>query len=319
MEYKEREQTQRDNPYCSASPVTDGERVVVSFGSAGLYCYDFKGQEIWHREFGKMNHIFGNGSSPVLAGKACILNFGPDEKARLIAVDKTTGKDLWQVEPPKMEAGELSAGRGGGGRGPGGGGDTPGGGGRGPGGGGGNANNNNNSVGGRLAAQIVAQADKDSDKKVSAAEFNALPDAWYDKLDPEKTGKLQPGADFGGRVRRGASAGWRGRRRCYPGPSRNTAPAVFAASDADKDGSLTRDELKGTFTKWFTAWDTAKSGSLDQDAIAKGLDAAVPAQQGGGGGGAGGGGGRGQGVAARRWTRSFRRCHVVHAAADQVR
>ena len=39
--WQEQEQTQRDNPYCSATPVTDGERVIVSFGSAGLYAYDF--------------------------------------------------------------------------------------------------------------------------------------------------------------------------------------------------------------------------------------------------------------------------------------
>ena len=66
--YTDREQTQRDNPYCSATPVADGERVIASFGSAGLYCYDFAGKEVWHREFGKMSHMFGNGSSPVLAG-----------------------------------------------------------------------------------------------------------------------------------------------------------------------------------------------------------------------------------------------------------
>src|SRR6478672_2987056 len=33
--YADDEQTQRDNPYCSATPVTDGERVIVSYGSAG--------------------------------------------------------------------------------------------------------------------------------------------------------------------------------------------------------------------------------------------------------------------------------------------
>jgi len=177
VNYTDNEQTQRDNPYCSATPVTDGERVIVSFGSAGLYCYDFAGTEVWHRDFGKMNHIFGNGSSPMLAGNACVLNFGPDEKARLIAVDKTTGKTIWEVEPPKIDPAELAAMRGSGG------------GGRGQGGGGG-GNNNNGSIGARLAAQIVAQADKDTDKKLSAAEFNALPDAWYDKLDVGKTGKV---------------------------------------------------------------------------------------------------------------------------------
>jgi outer membrane protein assembly factor BamB len=44
--YAEREQTQRDNPYCAATPVTDGERVIASFGSAGVYCYDFAGKEL---------------------------------------------------------------------------------------------------------------------------------------------------------------------------------------------------------------------------------------------------------------------------------
>ena len=76
------------------------------------------------------------------------------------------------------------------------------------------------------------------------------------------------------------------------GPSRTTAPAVFTAADADKDGSLTRDELKAAFSKWFTAWDTTKTGTLDTAAIAKGLDAVLPQQQQQqqqGGGGQGGG------------------------------
>jgi outer membrane protein assembly factor BamB len=82
--YGENEPTQESNPYCSATPVTDGERVVASFGSAGFYCYDLEGKELWHRELGRMNHMFGNASSPVLYGELCILNFGPDPKARLI-------------------------------------------------------------------------------------------------------------------------------------------------------------------------------------------------------------------------------------------
>src|SRR5262245_9077940 len=40
VEYQAREVTHATNPYCSASPATDGERVVVSHGSAGLFCYD---------------------------------------------------------------------------------------------------------------------------------------------------------------------------------------------------------------------------------------------------------------------------------------
>lgn len=44
VSYTEPETTHATNPYCSASPATDGERVVVSFGSAGLYAYDFAGR-----------------------------------------------------------------------------------------------------------------------------------------------------------------------------------------------------------------------------------------------------------------------------------
>ena len=48
--------------YANASPATDGERVVVCFGSAGVYCYDFAGKELWKRtDLGKWEHKFGNG------------------------------------------------------------------------------------------------------------------------------------------------------------------------------------------------------------------------------------------------------------------
>src|SRR6476469_6529390 len=33
------------NTYCAGSPATDGKRVVVSYGSAGTYCYDLDGTE----------------------------------------------------------------------------------------------------------------------------------------------------------------------------------------------------------------------------------------------------------------------------------
>ena len=75
---KEKDPTHGTNPYCSASPVTDGERVIASFASEGLYCYDLQGKELWRRDdLGKQIHIWGNGSSPVIHGDLCYLNFGP--------------------------------------------------------------------------------------------------------------------------------------------------------------------------------------------------------------------------------------------------
>ena len=73
----------QDFPYCNASPVTDGERVVVSFGSAGLYCYDLDGKELWKRtDLGKWEHTFGNGASPVLYGDLVIQWCGPNRTPR---------------------------------------------------------------------------------------------------------------------------------------------------------------------------------------------------------------------------------------------
>jgi outer membrane protein assembly factor BamB len=85
------------NSYGSETPVTDGERVIVSFASDGLYCYDLGGQELWRRtDLGRQIHIWGNGSSPVIYGNLCFLNFGPGETTYLIAVDKKTGQTVWK-------------------------------------------------------------------------------------------------------------------------------------------------------------------------------------------------------------------------------
>ena len=90
--YKDAEPTHGTNPFCSASPATDGERVVVSFASAGVYCYSMTGKPLWKRDLGPQHHIWGNGASPVLVGDMCLLNHGPGEKATLYALDKKTGK-----------------------------------------------------------------------------------------------------------------------------------------------------------------------------------------------------------------------------------
>jgi len=92
-----KEPTHGTNPYCSPSPVTDGERVIVSFASDGLYCYDFAGKELWHRtDLGEQFHIWGSGVSPVICGDLCFLNFGPGDRTFLLAVNKRTGKTTWQ-------------------------------------------------------------------------------------------------------------------------------------------------------------------------------------------------------------------------------
>jgi outer membrane protein assembly factor BamB len=101
--YAVKEETHESNPYCSASPATDGERVIVTHGSAGVFCYDFAGQELWKRDLGKQEFGWGGGSSPVLHGDVCILYHGPGQGAKLISLDKKSGKTLWEYAEPSVD------------------------------------------------------------------------------------------------------------------------------------------------------------------------------------------------------------------------
>jgi outer membrane protein assembly factor BamB len=102
--WTEKELTHPDNPPCTPSPVTDGKRVIAWFGSAGVYCYDFNGRELWQRDLGKQSHMWGYASSPILHRNLCILNFGPGDRSFLIALDKRTGKTVWKYELPTIGA-----------------------------------------------------------------------------------------------------------------------------------------------------------------------------------------------------------------------
>jgi hypothetical protein len=108
VQYNEKESTYESEPhYCSATPATDGERVVVSYGSAGVHCYDMQGKKLWNRDLGKAEQIWGNAASPVIWGDLVIQNFGPGERTFLLAMDKKTGKDVWKVDKPgKFGAGQ---------------------------------------------------------------------------------------------------------------------------------------------------------------------------------------------------------------------
>lgn len=100
IEYPDKERNWNDTWYANASPALDGERVYVSFGSAGMYCFDINGKELWKRtDLGKWDHAFGNASSPVLYGDLAFLWCGPNEgKGRnfLLAVNKKTGETVWE-------------------------------------------------------------------------------------------------------------------------------------------------------------------------------------------------------------------------------
>jgi len=164
-----------------------------------------------------------------------------------------------------------------------------------------------------IGTQMMAQGDKDADKKLSSDEMKALAEMWFGKLDEAKVGEVSqeqymkrldqimpfpqgfgpPDGIRGGGPQGGNGPPGRGRAPTFGG-----AP-LFTAIDTNKDGNVTAEEFKETFAKWFEQWDADKDGFVSEQEITKGLDAAIPRasfgvfSDGGPGGPGGPGGGPG--------------------------
>lgn len=100
VDYDKEEVTHDTNPYCGSTPAADGKRVVVWHGSAGLYCYDLEGQELWGRTLGEFKHIWGYATSPVIYHDRVIMHCGPGERVFMTALDLASGNTLWTTEEP---------------------------------------------------------------------------------------------------------------------------------------------------------------------------------------------------------------------------
>lgn len=88
------------NTFASETPVTDGERLYVSFGNIGLFCFDLAGQLLWSREVepSVTRYGWGTAASPVLHdGRLYVVNDN-DEQSYLTALSAETGGELWRVD-----------------------------------------------------------------------------------------------------------------------------------------------------------------------------------------------------------------------------
>lgn len=98
------------NLYGGSTPACDGKRVVVWHGSAGLYCYDMDGKELWNLKLGDFRHAWGYGTSPVIDGDQVILLTGPGKVPFIAAYDIKTGAERWKIIETKPGKGNRKPG-----------------------------------------------------------------------------------------------------------------------------------------------------------------------------------------------------------------
>lgn len=91
--------------HANPTPATDGKRLVVSFGSAGLYCYDVDGQLLWKKDLGLLDSGFfiapdaqwGFASSPVIHDGVVFVQCDVLTSPFLAAFRVANGERIWRM------------------------------------------------------------------------------------------------------------------------------------------------------------------------------------------------------------------------------
>ena len=87
------------------TPVTDGKLVYAWFGNGQILALDMEGRLVWNHhlgiEYSPFDVPWGHGASPILYKEILILLCDHTQKAYLLALDKSTGKERWKVDRGK--------------------------------------------------------------------------------------------------------------------------------------------------------------------------------------------------------------------------
>ncbi len=92
--------------YASATPATNGQVVVATFGSMGAHAFDLAGNLVWRVNYGRINlgaydlpsWEWGAASSPIIWNNLVILQVDTHADSFLLALNATTGETVWKTD-----------------------------------------------------------------------------------------------------------------------------------------------------------------------------------------------------------------------------
>ena len=90
----------------SPSALTDGEHIIASFESRGIYAYDMNGKPVWQKDLGdkRMRNEFGEGSTPALYKDKLFVVWDHQAESFIVALNKRTGEEIWRTKRDEIDS-----------------------------------------------------------------------------------------------------------------------------------------------------------------------------------------------------------------------
>lgn len=86
-----------DTGLAASTPACDEQHVYAIFATGDLVALNRDGTLVWHLFLGRPHNTYGHASSLVYCGEMLIVQWDQEENSRILALDKNTGKTLWET------------------------------------------------------------------------------------------------------------------------------------------------------------------------------------------------------------------------------
>ena len=98
-----------DTGFAAATPACDGRRVYAAFANGDVAAFDFEGQQVWARNLGQPDSMYGSASSPVVWRNRLLVQWdqgasAQEGKSKLLALNVDTGEPIWSVQRPVVNS-----------------------------------------------------------------------------------------------------------------------------------------------------------------------------------------------------------------------